>query len=439
MTETDYWEAPLGSGELNAVVKLPGSKSMTARALVIALLAKEPTVIRGALLARDTELMIAGLRELGAEVTVTEEDETTIVAVIPPKKIHGGGQIDCGLSGTVMRFLPAVAALAEGSTVFFGDPEASARPVAPLLDALTQLGAEITYGNAEGQLPFTVTGTGSLTGGTVSLDATSSSQFISALLLAAPLFESGFDLQAIGEVPSAPHIQMTVDMMAEHGVTADTVPPPFPLPGLNSHPDHWRVSNGSYTGGEVEIEPDLTNAGPFLAATLICGGQVLIESWPEQTNQPGDMWRTLLPAMGGRVGRASGGLVARGTGLVNGIDWDLSEAGELAPTAAALAALAVSPSELRGLQHLAGHETDRLTAIQTEIERLGGICEVRRGRLRISPANLHGADLETYKDHRMAMFGAIIALKVPGVRIANIETVSKTFPNFVTQWQKMLA
>lgn len=417
------WPAPTASGPVTATVRLPGSKSVTNRALLLAALADGPGVVRQALRSRDADLMVSALRALGATLTPSGETTAGVDWHVTPGPIRGGVSIDAGLAGTVMRFVPPVAALADGPVSFDGDAHARKRPMGPILDALRALGAHID----NDALPFTITGP--LTGGEVTIDASGSSQFVSGLLLTAARFDKGVTIRHVGPpVPSQPHIEMTVEMLRAAGVTVD-----------DSERDVWRVLPGPIAARDVTVEPDLSNAAPFLAAALVTGGSVTIPSWPEQTTQAGDALRGLLATMGATVSRQAGSeLVVTGSGEVRGIDADLHEVGELTPTIAALAALATTPSRIRGVSHLRGHETDRLAALATEINRLGGDAEETDDGLIIRPRALHGGVFHSYDDHRMATAGAVIGLAVPGVQVENVATTAKTLPEFVQMWTSML-
>lgn len=414
------WPAPLADGPVRGTVRVPGSKSMTNRALVLSALSKEPSELRGALIARDTLLMMAGLRAMGCEMEVNDD----IVMVTPPAELRGDAAVDCGLAGTVMRFLPPVATLSTGPVAFDGDERARHRPLAPLMWALSSLGADITGE----QLPLTVHGRGHLPGGSVVIDASQSSQFISALLLSAPRFDRGLDVRHRGiAIPSLPHIEMTVAMMRACGaeITQDTADP------TNCR---WQVSPGELNAGELLIEPDLSNAGPFLAAAMVTGGEVTIPGWPHHTDQAGDSLRSIFTAMGADINLDHAGLHVKGPAQLAPVDIDMSAVGELVPTVASVAAFAEGPSHLLGVAHLRGHETDRLTALAAELRRLGcGVIEHADG-LTIEPAPMRGAVMDSYRDHRMATFAAVIGLRVPGVELTDIATTGKTMPDFPRMW-----
>jgi 3-phosphoshikimate 1-carboxyvinyltransferase len=337
--------------------------------------------------------------------------------------------VECGLAGTVMRFVPPLAALAAGEVSFDGDEQARIRPLDTILDALRAVGAEID-GNA---LPFTMRGTGSLRGGSVDIDASGSSQFVSGLMLSAAAFDEGIEIHHIGKpVPSMPHIDMTVDMLRRAGVRVDT-------PETGGDANTWRVHPGPVAPIGWSIEPDLSNATPFLAAAVVTKGRVRVPNWPESTTQPGDVFREILALMGARVDLTAGILTVEGPDTLHGIDFDLHDVGELTPTVAALAALAEGPSILRGIAHLRGHETDRLAALTTEIVRLGGSAVETDDGIRIDPVPLHGGVWHSYADHRMATAGAIIGLRVPGVEVDDIGTTAKTLPGFEMLWDAMLS
>ncbi|MFD2026191.1 3-phosphoshikimate 1-carboxyvinyltransferase [Promicromonospora aerolata] len=425
------WEAPLAGAPLDATVEVPGSKSLTNRLLVLAALADGPGTLRGALRSRDADLMIRALRTMGTRI---DEGDHASTLHVTPGPVTGGTEVDTGLAGTVMRFLPPFAALADGPVRFDGDPAARVRPMLPVLAALRALGITVHDPSAGDptalptHLPFTVEGRGSVPGGAVDVDASESSQFVSGLLLAAARFERGLTLRHIGAtLPSLPHIEMTVATLRDVGVVVD-----------DSRDGMWDVSPGPITARDVRVEPDLSNAAPFLASALVAGGTVRVSGWPTLTTQPGAMVPELLERMGGSYTLNDGVLSVTGTGAVHGIDVDLHAGGELAPTFAALAALADSPSRLRGIAHLRGHETDRLAALAREITRLGGQAEETRDGLVITPRPLRGDVVRTYDDHRMATSAALLGLRVPDVRVENVGTTAKTLPDFTGMWLSML-
>ncbi len=471
------WQPPAATGTLNAVIRLPGSKSITNRALVLAALGDGPTTITGPLRARDTLLMAAALRALGATVDTgnavpqpgpgtgaSAGDGGREVWRVTPGQRSGAAAVDVGNAGTVLRFVPPVAALTRADAEFSGDPRISQRPVTPLLAALTGFGAVIADGG-RGAAPFTVHGRGELAGGTVTLDASASSQLVSGLLLAAPRFGKGAEIRHEGPpVPSAPHLAMTVAMLRAAGaqVTADDRRRDGSAPGA-AVVNRWRVLPGALRPRRLDIEPDLSSAAPFLAAALVAGGTVTIADWPACSLQAASQILAVLTAMGGQCsarpsaagagtaggnGNGSGsetavgsGMTVTGSGRIRGVTADLRDVAELTPVLTALAALADSPSRFTGIGHLRAHETDRLAALAAEISALGGeVTELADG-LAVTPRPLRAgvAPFRTYDDHRLVMAAAVLALAVPGLRIAGAATVAKTFPGFTSQWAALLA
>lgn len=427
------WPAPFAARPINATVTVPGSKSLTNRFLVLAALADGPSRLRTPLHSRDSALMIDALRQLGAIITEVPGDgafgpdlEVTPLSQAAPSAVT---HIDCGLAGTVMRFVPPLAALRNGVSVFDGDPHARKRPMGTIIEALKALGVALTAddGGTPSSLPFTVAGTGEVRGGHLVIDASASSQFVSALLLVGARFTDGLHLEHVGKpVPSLDHINMTVAVLRDVGVSVD-----------DSVPNHWVVAPGPIRAFDQRIEQDLSNAGPFLAAALATRGTVRIPDWPAGTTQVGDLWRSILADMGADVSLADGVLTVTGGPEIKSADF--AETSELAPTVAALCALASGPSRLTGIAHLRGHETDRLAALVTEINRLGGDAEETSDGLVIRPAKLHAGVVHSYADHRMATAGAILGLAVPGIEVQDIATTAKTMPEFPQMWADMLA
>ena len=423
------WPSPHAIGPVNATIALPGSKSLTNRYLVLAALAADPSRIRAPLRSRDTALMAAALRSLGTSIVdlpgVSPDCDDYLIG---PAFLTGAASVDCGLAGTVMRFLPPVAALSDGPVAFDADPHARKRPMGQVIDSLRTLGATIEDEH-RGTLPFTVQGSGGLRGGEVTIDASGSSQFISALLLAGPRFTQGVTVHHVGKpVPSGPHIAMTVEVLRDCGVVVD-----------DATENTWRVEPSPIRALDVEVEPDLSNAAAFLAAAVVTGGTVRVPGWPQHTTQAGDAIRDILDAMGADVLLERSGLTVTGNQQISGLDVDLHGAGELTPVIVAVAALADSPSQIRGIAHLRGHESDRLAALFNEINALGGSVEQTQDGLRITPKVLTGGLFHTYDDHRMAMAGAVLGLRVPGVVIENVATTAKTLPQFTNLWTQMLA
>jgi 3-phosphoshikimate 1-carboxyvinyltransferase len=418
---SQVWTTPHRTAPVDAVVALPGSKSITARALILAALSDGPSRIVRPLRARDTDLMAAGLRALGVRI-----DEDGADWLVTPGALRGPADVDAGLAGTVLRFLPPVAALAEGPVRLDGDPRLRDRPNAGLIAALRALGVGIDD-DGRGRAPFTVHGAGRVRGGAVEVDASESSQIVSGLLLAAARFDGGLDLAVAGELPSMPHVEMTVTTLREHGV------------GITATDRGWRVAPGPIAAREVVIEPDLSNAAPFLAAALVTGGRVTVRDWPEVTTQPGAQLDRLLPAMGAEVVRTADGLQVTGSGTIAPLVADLGEVGELTPVLAALCALADGTSRLTGIGHLRGHETDRLQALDEVLTAIGATVTQQPDGLVIEPGPRRAAQVDSYADHRMVHAAAILGLLVEGVAVTDPGAVAKTLPDFVERWDALVS
>lgn len=439
----ELWPAPSATGPITATVPLPGSKSLTGRELILSALAERPGTLFAPLHSRDSRLMVEALRALGTSIEELPKPTGPFgpdLRITPATELLGSTSIACGLAGTVMRFIPAVAALALGPVSFDGDPYARKRPMRPVLEALRALGADISD-DGRGALPFTVHGQGSLRGGRVELDASLSSQFVSGLLLAAPRFDEGVHVVHTGDrLPSVPHIEMTLDALRRRGVTAETIAP-----------GEWRVAPGPILSVDLTIEPDLSNAAPFLAAALAAGGTVSVPHWPVSTTQVGNQLRTLLEAFGAQIDAEQTGetqtVTVTSTGALHGVDLSVPEAGELAPTLVGLAALAAHgsgagdgiASRITGIGHIRHHETDRIAALVSEINKLGGRAEELPDGIALHPATLHGGTWLSYADHRMATTGALIGLRVPEVVVEDIASTSKTLPEFTELWADMLS
>jgi 3-phosphoshikimate 1-carboxyvinyltransferase len=454
------WPAPFrGSKPVHARVVIPGSKSVTNRALILAAQAKSPSILRRPLVSRDSELMVAGLRQLGIDIQEVEIEssgssstgtvassavENNSKAVqkelawkITPAPLKGPAQIDVGNAGTVMRFLPPLAALAQGAISFDGDARSHERPLGPVIKALEELGISVEHDNRY-SLPLSLVGTGKIPGGEIDIDASASSQFLSALLLIGPSTVNGITARHIGgELPSMPHIEMTVEMLSDFGATVH----------VDTANKTWRVEPGALHGKDMVIEPDLSNAAPFLSIAMVCGGSVTIADWPLKTTQPGDQLKTLLRDMGAQISLNEDGLTLtansersalRDAPKINGIDVDLHDVGELTPSIAALAALADSPSHLRGIAHLRLHETDRLAALTKEINLIGGKVTEEHSALHLEPSQLHAGIFHTYDDHRLATAGAVIGLVTEGIEVENIATTRKTLTDFPGLWKSLV-
>jgi 3-phosphoshikimate 1-carboxyvinyltransferase len=439
----DLWAAPYATAPVSGVVHVPGSKSQTNRALILAALAGSPSRVIRPLRARDTELMAAALVALGCRITdigatadsASNTDRPSEANPRPsddwyvePSSLHGPADVDCGLAGTVMRFVPAIAGLATGPIRFDGDFRARRRPMSTMLDALRQVGIEVDDEGSD-SLPFTVKGDGNVRGGDVEIDASASSQFISALLLAGARYAKGVRVTHVGTgaIPSLPHVGMTLEMLRERGLV------------VASDRSSWSVEPAPIPALDVTIEPDLSNAAPFLAAALVTGGAVTIPGWSEHSTQPGASLPELLSRMGATISNSVDGLTLTGAERLLGLEADLHEVGELTPVLAACCALATTASRLTGIAHLRGHETDRLAALATEFNALGGDVEATRDTLIIRPKPLRAGTFHTYDDHRLATAGAVIGLRVADVLVENIETTGKTLPRFAATWLQLVS
>lgn len=408
------------------------------RALILAALADSPSKLITPLRSRDTELMAKALRALGVSITESKNDKKEEFWQVNPAPLFGPASIDVGNAGTVMRFMLPVAALAKGLISFDGDPRSHERPLGPLIKALEDLGVLIDHKNRY-SLPLLINGSGSISGGEIEVDASKSSQFLSSLLLAGSRMKDGLALRnSSTSLPSQPHIEMTISMLRDFGANVEV--------SSKNGSQLWSIAPGNLRGRDLVIEPDLSNAAPFMAAPMICGGSVIIRDWPKSTTQPGDRLRQIFTSMGAQIefvdSEDATGLKISGTGAIHGIEIDLHDEGELTPSIAALAALADTPSYLTGIGHLRLHETDRLAALAKEINALGGKVREEEGALRIEPAKLKLNATEnlfhTYEDHRMATAGAIIGLALPGLIVENIETTRKTIPDFPALWSSIL-
>jgi 3-phosphoshikimate 1-carboxyvinyltransferase len=417
---TQPWPTPSVTEPVRATVPVPGSKSITNRALLLAALADGPSTVHLPLRSRDTQLMAAALRSLGVRVADGNQGSW----VVTPGPLRGDTDLDCGLAGTVMRFVPPAAALANGDVRFDGDEQARVRPMNTVLDALRTLGVTVDGDS----LPFVLHGDGAVRGGSVTIDASGSSQFVSALLLSGARYEQGVTVLHDGKpVPSLPHIEMTIEMLRAAGVEVD-----------DSEPNRWAVAPGAIRARDWRIEPDLSNAAAFLAAAAVTGGTLIVPDWPLVTTQPGDAMRDILAQMGCGVSLSDNGLTVTGPQRLSGIDIDLHDFSELTPTVAAIAVLADSPTQIRGVAHIRGHETDRLAALTAEIRGIGGDADETEDGLVIRPSSPTGGLWHAYADHRMATAGAIIGLRVPGVSVDDIATTTKTIPDFPGMWAAML-
>ena len=424
-----HWEAPASPTPVHATVMIPGSKSLTNRKLVLAALADGPSTLVGPLHSDDSARMIEALRTLGVEI---EELEATTpfgpdLHITPPTHFTGNVTIDCGQAGTVMRFIAPLAGLADGDVTITAHESALHRPMGAMIKALREIGVDIDDGG-RWALPFIVKGRGHIRGGEVTIDASASSQFVSGLLLAAPRYDVGLHLHHSGDrLPSMPHIDMTMEALSRRGVHVE-----------HTQPNEWLVPAGAPRGRDAVVEPDLSNAAPFLAAAILTGGAVTVPGWPATSTQPGALLTDIFTLMGARVSRRGGALTVTAGERIAGVDLDLTAASELTPTLFALAAFADAPSTLHGIGHIRGHETDRIAALVSNLRALGGDAEELADGIRITPAPLHGGVWKAHHDHRIATAGAVIGLRVPGVHVDDIGATAKTLPEFPQLWLRML-
>lgn len=423
MSTRSHWPVPRATAPVRATCSVPGSKSLTNRYFVLAALSNAPSIVRSPLVSRDTELMMDALVALGATFT-RHGNDMSIEPIITRDDTDGTVVVECGLAGTVMRFVPPVVLATGGKAYFDGDPQARVRPMQSILDALSDLGAHVDSEN--GFLPFTI-GAGTELGDTVNIDASQSSQFVSGLLLSAARLPNGLTIHHVGEtVPSQPHIDMTIATLKQYGVTVE-----------QPEPNTWVVQPTPVVATDVAVEPDLSNAAAFLAVPLIAGGSVTVPHWPHTTTQAGHAFIDLARQFGGAAELTDKGLTVTGTGTVSPIDVDLSEVGELTPVIAAIAAHANGTSLLRGIGHLRGHETDRLTALATELSKAGARVEEGPDFLRITSPVAHGCTWDSYEDHRMVMAGALVGL-TQDVTVENPDTVAKTLPQFTDMFERVV-
>ena len=417
------WHAPTINGAINSTLEIPGSKSATNRAFVLAALGNKNSIITNPLFARDTNLMLEALEKLGCNVV----KKLNSVEISPMKKDHSEISIDVGLAGTVMRFVPPLAALSSGTSHFDGDERARNRPMKTLIESLKKLNVKV-IDNHQGKLPFSIISDGQITGGEIEIDASESSQFISALMLVGAKFKNGLTIKHVGQnLPSLPHIEMTIEMLKEVGVKTNQI-----------NATTWRIDNQNINSKNWVVEPDLSNAGPFLAAAMVTKGEIKINDWPLQTTQAGNSWIEILSLMGANIQLNSKQLILKNDSEIKGINYNLNDVGELTPVLVAISLFANSKSEFTGISHLRGHETDRLAALVENITAIGGDAKETEDGLIINPKQLHGGVWKAFDDHRMATAGAVIGLKVKDIYVDDIATTAKTLPNFEEMWNKMV-
>jgi 3-phosphoshikimate 1-carboxyvinyltransferase len=404
---------------LDAVISVPGSKSMTNRTLVAAALADGVSTLDGILLADDTYAMIDGLGGFGVTIAVDEPRQRAIVhghgGVLAP----GPLTVDCRLAGTVSRFLTAVAAIGPGPYTIDAAPSMRSRPMSPLVIALRSLGARIDGD----RLPLVVAG-GGVAGGAVALPGDVSSQFLSALLLTAPYFAEGLTVELTTELVSQPYVEMTAATMATFGVDV-----------ARRDGRHFAVPPTRYMPAEVTIEPDATAASYFWAAAAICGGRVRVRGLDRDSGQGDVRFADVLAAMGATAVHGGDGIEISVDGPLRGITVDMADISDTVPTLAAVAAFADGATRITGVGFIRRKESDRIGALVHELRRCGVAASEEPDGLLIhglptDGSQPHGARIETYDDHRMAMSFALLGLRVPGIAIADPDCVTKTFPEY---------
>jgi 3-phosphoshikimate 1-carboxyvinyltransferase len=423
--ETALAIAPL-ERPLDATVTVPGSKSLTNRALLIAALAAGRSVLTGALASDDTRYMAGALRALG--IRVEQEDRAAGARFT----VQGQGgrfpvseaEIFIGASGTAARFLTAALALGHGRYVLDGVPRMRERPIEPLLMALRQLGATIYSQEGTGCPPVVAEAAG-LPGEICRVRGDLSSQFLSALLMVGPYAGGGMTVHVEGELVSRPYIGITTSIMRDFGVT------------VLEQGDRYIVPPGVYTAREYAIEPDATAASYFYAAAALTGGTVRVAGLGRGAVQGDLAFVDVLERMGCTIERGADAITVHGPAQLRGVDADMGDISDTAQTLAAIAPFASGPVTMRGLAHARLKETDRVAAVAAELRKLGGQVEERPDGLTIHPSALHAGTVATYDDHRMAMSFALIGLRVPGIRIADPGCVAKTFPDFFERFEAM--
>lgn len=403
-------------------VTVPGSKSITNRALPIAALAEGESVLTGALFSDDTRYMAAALNQLGIRVVSDPAAQTFTVTgcsgVIPADN----AELFLGNSGTSVRFLAAMVALGQGSFVLDGVPRMRERPIAPLMGALNELGVSATSLMAEGYPPIRIDANG-ITGTNVIMAGDKSSQYFTGLLMAAPYARNGMTIRVEGELVSQPYIDITADVMSAFGVEAE----------IDEDYRQFRVAPGqSYQGQVYHIEPDASNASYFFAAAAVTGGEVRIEGLGIESLQ-GDLdFVYVLEQMGATVHVGDAETIVRGPadGVLRGGEFDMTEISDTAQTLAAIAPFASGPVTIRGVAHNRIKETDRIASVAIELRKLGQEVEEFEDGMTITPAPVTPAEIETYDDHRMAMSFGVTGLRAPGVRILDPGCTAKTFPDY---------
>ena len=411
--------------EINAVVSVPGSKSLTQRALIAAALGEGTSTLIGPLSSEDTSYTIAALRGMGVPVNDQNPEKWIVEGqggqVTPPEQA-----IFLGNNGTATRFLTSVASLGKGLFKITGSQRMTERPILPLMKALQGWQVDIQSDMNNGCPPLTIRATG-LGGGKTILPEGKSSQYLSSLLLVAPYAQAPAELEVLGEVLSQPYVEMTLAVMADFGIRVEAAPT------LN----YFRIPQGQYQGRNYLIEGDASSASYFWAAAAISGGTVTVANVPVPSLQGDANLVPLLARMGCEVSQKDGGVTVSGPEKLEAIEVDMGDMPDVAPTLAVVAAFAQGTTTINNIAHLRIKECDRISAVVSELRKLGVDIEEEPSRMRIHGKSghhdYHGATLETYEDHRMAMCFAVAGLRIPGVIITGESCVAKSFPDF---WER---
>lgn len=421
---TTYTVRPLNR-PVDADVAVPGSKSITNRALLLAALVNGESVLENALFSEDSHWFSESLRRMG--IVVWEDAAHATMTVRGEGGTFPEKTADCfvGNSGTTARFMVAAAALGRGDYRFDGVPRMRQRPIAPLLDALRPLGTRFSFEADADCFPLIVHGEG-LRGGETTLDAAASSQYLTGLLMAAPYAEGDVTIRLAGELVSEPYIDMTIRMMAQFGVQVSMGKGVF-----------MTRTGGRYRAQRYIIEPDASNATYFFAAAALCGGRVRVPNLPALSLQGDVGFVDVLAQMGCAVTKTAEYIEVQGTGTLHGVDVDMNAISDTAQTLAAIAPFADSPVRIRNIGHIRHKETDRIHAAVNELKRLGVDAEEFSDGLIIQPSVVHPAEVQTYDDHRMAMAFSVIGLRAEGITIANPECTAKTFPDFFQRFESL--
>jgi len=411
---------------IDASVRVPGSKSITNRALILAAMAAGRSTIESALFSDDTRYMIEALRALGFKVESDETQRRIEVEGRAGEIPASSADLFVGNAGTAMRFILGFLTLGRGRFRLDGSPRMRERPIGELLDALASLGVQATSERGDRCPPVVIEPPPGFAGGATTIDAGVSSQFVSALLMPAPIWKNGLRLKVTGAV-AQPFIDMTLAIMRLFGASSSVEGDEIVIPG-----------GQRYQGRDFAVEPDASSASYFAAAAALCGGVVRIAALRPDSVQGDIGFLKVLQKMGARVTWENDGVTVRGDGRLAGVDVDMAAMPDMVATLAAIAPFASSPTRIRGVGFIRHHESDRLRAIATELAKLGAKVTETEDGIAIEPSKLHPATIDSWDDHRIAMSFAVIGLKLPGVRIGNPGCVSKTFPDFFERMRAVI-